>query len=334
MRVLFMLACFALSVANASAQPLRGTVEQRSFVDVPSGRTVLFNIYLPQGYASGTQEYPTIYHLHGLGGSQTGPQNTIIPRAFETAQTQGIIGPVIIVFPNGYTDAWWADSIGGDKPAETDVVDRLIPYVDAHFRTRADRGARVIQGFSMGGFGATKFYSKFPELFSVCIEYDGALLPWESIQQSHAGLAASIFGNDEEYFNQYSPFYWMEANAELLREGNAVRMLVGALVERNESFRDYLVGLELPVEYVPTICEHNIACLMAEQGVASAAFIAARLEVTCAADFDESGVVNSQDFFAFLGAFFIEAPLADFNRSGAVDSQDFFDFVASFFAGC
>jgi len=54
----------------------------------------------------------------------------------------------------------------------------------------------------------------------------------------------------------------------------------------------------------------------------------------CRADLNGDGVVNSQDFFEFLTAFFAGAPLADINGDGAVTSQDFFDFLAAFFAGC
>jgi hypothetical protein len=54
----------------------------------------------------------------------------------------------------------------------------------------------------------------------------------------------------------------------------------------------------------------------------------------CAADFNNDGVVNSQDFFDFLSAFFAGTPSADFNGDGTINSQDFFDFLTAFFAGC
>jgi hypothetical protein len=55
---------------------------------------------------------------------------------------------------------------------------------------------------------------------------------------------------------------------------------------------------------------------------------------TCRADFNNDAVVNSQDFFDFLNAFFMNDPASDFNHDDAINSQDFFDFLNAFFAGC
>jgi plastocyanin len=54
--------------------------------------------------------------------------------------------------------------------------------------------------------------------------------------------------------------------------------------------------------------------------------------VVCAADWNRSRGVNSQDLFDFLADFFNAE--ADFNRDGTTNSQDFFDFVGAFFGAC
>jgi len=58
------------------------------------------------------------------------------------------------------------------------------------------------------------------------------------------------------------------------------------------------------------------------------------IRVDCPGDFSADGVVNSNDYFSFLGAFFANSPAADFNSDGTTNSQDFFDFLAAFFSPC
>ena len=323
----------ALTLINAGASalaggPLNGQVEQHGFVGPITGQLVQFNIYLPAGYdeAGNEERFPVVYHLHGIGGSQGGPQNTSVPASFEDALAKGIIGPVIIVFANGYVDSFWANAIAGIKQAETDVIAQLIPHVDANFRTIAEPGARAIQGFSMGGFGATKFYAKFPELFAACIEYDGAMVTWPVMLQFHAQQALEIFGNEEGYFDLFSPWHWTTENVKTLQAKPPIRMVVGALVGGNQNFRNHLQALGIPFEYVLTGCDHQLPCVLESQGLESAAFLSEHFDLpVSAADLDADGDVDVDDLLAVINAWGACASsecAADINGSGAVDVDD------------
>src|ERR1041385_7126043 len=43
---------------------------------------------------------------------------------------------------------------------------RVVPYIDANFRTLADGAHRAVAGFSLGGFGALAYGARHPEMFA------------------------------------------------------------------------------------------------------------------------------------------------------------------------
>jgi S-formylglutathione hydrolase FrmB len=265
------------AVFSVEAAALQGTlVTPVTFVGPVTNRSISFSLYLPPGYAGGSTRYPVVYHLHGMGGAHNNSnQLTTVAQGHEDAVAAGRMEPAIIVFPDGATDSFWADSRDGTRRIETHVVREILPYVDATYRTRADRGQRAIQGFSMGGFGASKFASKFPDLFCVSVVYDGALVTWAVMQQFHPAVAASMFGNDEAYFDQYSPWHWVPQNADTLRTSVPFRQVVGTQVGANQNFRTLLLSHALESEYLETGCAHTLNCVMASGGADSWSFIAA-----------------------------------------------------------
>ncbi len=261
-----------LSVSS-DAQTVRGTILSRRFIGQVTHDTVSYNIYLPQGYQGNTMRYPVIYNLHGLSGNQF-RHNEVVAANFEAAQDVGLIGPVIIVFPDGYENSWWADSFNGNKPAETNIVRELIPTVDSLYRTIPDRQFRVIQGFSMGGFGASKFITKFPNLFKTCVIHDGAMSTWTSLVNNHPHVAREIFNNDETYFNKYAPWPFIARRDSLLRVNVSIRIVVGAITDLNRNFRDTLLVHSIPFDYVETSCAHELSCILDKEGLNTAAFVA------------------------------------------------------------
>jgi dienelactone hydrolase len=254
---------------------LNGTVQSVTFNGPVTGQAVTFSIYLPAAYASSTNRFPVIYHLHGLGGFHNSTQISTVPASHEAAVAAGLIEPCILVFPDGYRDSFWADSATTDKPAETNVKLEVIPYVDANYRTIAIRERRAIQGFSMGGFGAARFAAKFPDTFCACAIYDGAMLTWTQLQQRHAALAAEIFANSATQFALYSPWHWLTQNVATLRASMAFRQPVAALVNENRNWRDALLANGVAVDYVETGLAHNLGPLLDAEGANTWAFIEA-----------------------------------------------------------
>lgn len=54
----------------------------------------------------------------------------------------------------------------------------------------------------------------------------------------------------------------------------------------------------------------------------------------CSVDIDNNSVVNVNDIFAFISAWFAGDHRTDFNNSGITDVPDIFDFLSAWFAGC
>ena len=253
---------------------LQGSLQVVTFTGPVTGQPVTFTLYLPPGYNGSTNRYPLIIHLHGIGGRHFGQQTNLVPTSLETAVTNGVIGPCIIAFPDGYTNTFWADSATSPKPAETNVRLEIIPYLDANYRTIGTADRRIIQGFSMGGFGAAKFATKFPELFAACVIYDGAMLTWAEVQQRHAPEAAEIFNNNGTTFDLFSPWRWLTQNVETVRGAIPFRIMLGSLTNENRAWRDALLAQSITPSYVETGCPHVLPCLLDSQGSNSWAFIA------------------------------------------------------------
>ena len=132
--------------------------------DVPSaamGETVKVSVVTPASYAAGgTARYPVVYLLHGAGNDHT---TYLEPFLLDGVDKWRFIA----VVPDGKHD-WWMDSPLLPKVRrETFVVDELVPWVDARFRTWPQRPRRAIAGHSMGGQGAARLGMRHSDVFGV-----------------------------------------------------------------------------------------------------------------------------------------------------------------------
>jgi enterochelin esterase family protein len=114
------------------------------------------HIYTPPGYESGSTKYPVLYLLHGGGDSDdswgtVGRAGAILDNLIAAHQAQ----PMIIVMPAGHIshtmDMRAAMATMGHDSFNLDLTGTIVPYIDQHYRTVADRDHRALAGLSMGG---------------------------------------------------------------------------------------------------------------------------------------------------------------------------------------
>jgi S-formylglutathione hydrolase FrmB len=131
-------------------------------------------VLLPAGYiAHPERRYPVLYLLHGAIDNYTSWTNKGAAEQITASY------PLIVVMPDtgpggGYTN-WYNGGAGGPPEWETYHIDELLPWIDAHLRTRGSRSERAIAGLSMGGFGAMSYASRHPDLFAAAASFSGAV---------------------------------------------------------------------------------------------------------------------------------------------------------------
>jgi S-formylglutathione hydrolase FrmB len=131
------------------------------------------HVNLPEGYdADPSRRWPVTYFTAGTMNHYSTFNDFLGGEKLASAY------PSIIVSPDansGYWSDWYNGGAFGPPKYETFVIDQLIPLIDAHFRTIADRSQRAIFGISMGGYGSTMFAARHPDLFVAAATLSGAV---------------------------------------------------------------------------------------------------------------------------------------------------------------
>lgn len=111
--------------------------------------------------SAGYTRLSVVYLLHGHGGSYA-QWPGLAPQLKDKADELNIL----LVCPDGGFDSWYFDSpIDPSVRYETFIIKELVPYIDAHYPTAADRQHRAITGLSMGGHGGLYLGIRHEDLF-------------------------------------------------------------------------------------------------------------------------------------------------------------------------
>lgn len=233
-------------------------VEYRTFESAAARSRGSYHIYLPEVHdREKDRRFPVLYWLHGSGGGLAGIRP--LSAFFDDAIQKGKIPPMLIVFPNGMANSMWCDSKDGRVPMETVVVKELLPEIDRSFRTVAGRDGRIIEGFSMGGYGAARLGFKYPDLFGTVSILAGGPLDRDFQGPRAKGnpgererILKDIYGGDLEDYRAKSPLKIVETQAASLEGKLRIRVIVG---ERdftrplNRAFSDHLKKHKIDHEF-------------------------------------------------------------------------------------
>jgi Putative esterase len=129
-----------------------------------------FLVYLPPDYdESSPQRYPVIYFLPNpfQDNDRFDFDHHDAQNLFDRAIEKGVIEKFILVTVDMKTPlgtSWSANSsVTGNW--EDFMIQELVPYIDANFKTLANRDSRGITGIFIGAYGAIRLGMRHPEVF-------------------------------------------------------------------------------------------------------------------------------------------------------------------------
>lgn len=139
-------------------------------------------VYTPAGYGKldkkkNQKRYPVLYLQHGWGENETSwPVQGKTGEILDNLIAEGKCEPMLVVMTYGMTND---TRIGGLRDFKIDafqtvLVDELVPYIDSHFLTKANRANRAMAGLSMGSMETHAITLNRPEVFGYWGLFSGA----------------------------------------------------------------------------------------------------------------------------------------------------------------
>lgn len=153
-----------------------------SLVGEPTTRII--RVYLPPSYASGERAYPVVLYLPGFSSGDM--YRVRLPNDIDAPIEAGRIAELILVVVDGrgvLGGSFYVDSpVTGNW--EQYLVDDVVGYVEAHYRTLGRPESWGICGHSMGGFGAWNLAMRHPEVFGAVYALSPGLFDRDGLAES------------------------------------------------------------------------------------------------------------------------------------------------------
>ena len=189
-------------------------------------------VYTPAGYdlkANIKKRYPVLYLQHGMGEDETGwTKQGHMQHIMDNAIAAGEAVPMIVVMESGDIKAPFGPGQSRDQYGNSFypvLLNDLIPYIDANFRTKTDRDNRAMAGLSWGGHQTFDVVLTNLDKFSYIGTFSGAIFGLD-VKTAYNG----VFTNPES-FNRQVHYFLMCSGTEGMDKMFGTKKMVESLNE-------------------------------------------------------------------------------------------------------
>ena len=130
-------------------------------------------VYQPPCYRSDTA-YPSIYLLHGYPFDEGQWEELGAFEIMDSGYSDLNWPPVLLVMPR-VPEPLFTKTDGGPGSYETELVEGLVPFIDANFSTDPQATHRALVGLSRGGVWALEVGLLHPEIFDTVVALSPSL---------------------------------------------------------------------------------------------------------------------------------------------------------------
>ena len=169
-------------------------------------------VYTPAEYEHGKKRYPVLYLQHGMGEGETSwTLQGRMQHIMDNAIAKGEAVPMIVVMESGDIKAPFNFAGGGSNQQGRSeygasfypvLLNDLIPYIDANFRTKTDRDNRAMAGLSWGGHQTFDIVLQNLDKFAWMGTFSGAIFGLD-VKTAYNG----VFANADEFNKKMHYFY-------------------------------------------------------------------------------------------------------------------------------
>ena len=175
-------------------------------------------VYTPAEYEKGKKKYPVLYLQHGMGEGETSWMlQGKMQHIMDNAIAKGEAVPMLVVMESGDIKAPFNFAGGGSNQQGRSeygasfypvLLNDLIPYIDANFRTKSDRENRAMAGLSWGGHQTFDVVLQNLDKFAWLGTFSGAIFGLD-VKTAYNG----VFANADE-FNKKVHYMYMNWGSE------------------------------------------------------------------------------------------------------------------------